>query len=124
MVRTRSTNPLLLPFDSEIEKTLSNLRKEIRDNFRNLPFNQEEEGTSEMGDANRTLKELTAPNLQTQPLAVTFPALANGNKFEFKAAWIQFLPKFHGLSGEDPNKHLAEFHAIIESIRPGDVTED
>ena len=28
------------------------------------------------------------------------------------------LPTFHGLTGEDPNKHLKEFHVVCSSMKP------
>ena len=34
------------------------------------------------------------------------------------------LPKFHGLAGEDPHKHLKEFHIVCSTMKPLDVQED
>ena len=31
---------------------------------------------------------------------------------------IHLLPTFHGLVGEDPNKHLKEFHGVCLSMKP------
>ena len=31
---------------------------------------------------------------------------------------IHLLPTFHGLTGEDPNKHLKEFHVVCSSVKP------
>ena len=31
---------------------------------------------------------------------------------------IHLLPTFHGLTGEDPNKHLKEFHVVCSSMKP------
>ncbi|XP_062119327.1 uncharacterized protein LOC133833085 [Humulus lupulus] len=56
----------------------------------------------------RTLKELAAPNLDQQPLCIQYPPL--DVNFELKSGLIHLLPSFHGLPGEDPNKHLKEFH--------------
>ncbi|RDX84926.1 hypothetical protein CR513_33960, partial [Mucuna pruriens] len=33
--------------------------------------------------------------------------------YELKSGLIHLLPKFHGLPGEDPHKHLKEFHVGI-----------
>ena len=77
-----------------------------------------------MDENTMTLRQLTAPNLNTQPLAVTYPGFDDGTKFELRAQWVHFLPKFQGLSGENPNKHLQEFQSLMETIRPSDVTED
>ncbi|XP_025983785.1 uncharacterized protein, partial [Glycine max] len=37
---------------------------------------------------------------------------------------IHLLPKFHGLAGEDPHKHLKEFHIVCSTMKPPDVQED
>ncbi|XP_057251700.1 uncharacterized protein LOC125498776 [Beta vulgaris subsp. vulgaris] len=104
MVHTRSTNQGALFFDSEIERTLYRLRKEIRDHFRELPYYIGIEKEEMPPRADPTLRELSAPNLDQAPC-------------------IQF-PDFHGLNGEDPIKHLAEFHAVCTSMQPRGVTED
>ena len=31
---------------------------------------------------------------------------------------IHLLPTFHGLTSEDPNKHLKEFHVVCSSMKP------
>ena len=38
--------------------------------------------------------------------------------FELKSGMIRLLPTFHGLVGEDPNKHLKEFHVVCLSMKP------
>ena len=110
MVHTRATNSSILPLDSEIERTLSRLRREARELLRELPFNLNSAETEAMED--RTLKQLTTQNFQQQPLAVQFPVLNEGVKFELKSGLIHLLPQFHGHGGEDPNKHLAEFDQV------------
>ncbi|XP_074298420.1 uncharacterized protein LOC141629295 [Silene latifolia] len=74
--------------------------------------------------ANNTIKALTAPDLTQQPLCITFPALAENATFELKSGLIHHLPSFHGLSNEDPNKHLSDFHIICSSIKPATVTDE
>ena len=37
--------------------------------------------------------------------------------FELKSGMIHLLPTFHGLAGEDPNKHLKEFHVVCLSMK-------
>ncbi|KAI9072158.1 hypothetical protein K1719_045878 [Acacia pycnantha] len=58
-----------------------------------------------------TLKELVAPDVNYQPLCIQYPDLAAN--FELKSGLIHLLPKFHGLAGECPIKHLKEFHAVL-----------
>ena len=38
--------------------------------------------------------------------------------FEVKSRMIHLLPTLHGLVGEDPNKHLNEFHVVCSSMKP------
>ena len=65
---------------------------------------------------NQTLKELAAPTLDQQPLCIDMPQLEVA--FELKSGMIHLLPTFHGLAGEDPNKHLKEFHVVCSSMKP------
>ncbi|XP_027185005.1 uncharacterized protein LOC113783143 [Coffea eugenioides] len=73
---------------------------------------------------NQTLRELAAPELTHQPLCITFPALAENTAFELKSGLIQLLPSFHGLSGEEPHKHVKEFEVVCSSMKPPGVTEE
>ena len=78
MVHTRSTDSSPLVFDPEIEKTPRSVRRTAHTLFL--------EHQQEMTDENRrvTLESLTAPNLEQQTNAVTFPALPTGTRFELK----------------------------------------
>ena len=71
---------------------------------------------------NRTLKELAAPNLDQQPLCSENPNPQVN--FELKSGMINLLPTFHGLAGEDPNKHLKEFHVVCSTMKPAGVSEE
>ena len=83
--------------------------------------NQEDQG--EMAAVNnRTLKELATPDLDQQPLRIQYPNLEVA--FKLKSGLIHLLPTFHGFAGEDPNKHLKEFHVVCSSMRPTKVTEE
>ena len=73
---------------------------------------------------NQTLKELAAPDLNQQPLCITFPTLDATTTFELKSRLIHLLPTFHGLASEDPYKHLKEIHVVCTSMKPTAVTED
>ncbi|XP_062173573.1 uncharacterized protein LOC133879039 [Alnus glutinosa] len=73
---------------------------------------------------NRTLKELAAPDLNQQPLCITFPTLDATTTFELKSGLIHLLPTFYGLTGEDPHKHLKELHVVCTSMKPAGVTEE
>ncbi|KAH9716155.1 hypothetical protein KPL71_021360 [Citrus sinensis] len=71
---------------------------------------------------NRTLKELAAPNLDQQPLCIENPNPQVN--FELKSGMINLLPTFHGLAGEDPNKHLKEFHVVCSTMKPAGISEE
>lgn len=71
---------------------------------------------------NRTLKELAAPDVNYQPLCIQYPEL--NVDFELKSGLIHLLPKFHGLAGEDPHKHLKEFHVVCSTMKPHGIAED
>ncbi|RDX88292.1 hypothetical protein CR513_30130, partial [Mucuna pruriens] len=43
---------------------------------------------------------------------------------ELKSSLIHLLPKFHGLVGEDPHKHLKEFHVVYSTIRLQGIPKD
>ncbi|RDX90221.1 hypothetical protein CR513_27949, partial [Mucuna pruriens] len=55
-----------------------------------------------MENNDRTLKELATLDV--------YPQLEPAQTYELKSRFIHLLPKFHGLPGEDPHKHLKEFH--------------
>ncbi|RDX82554.1 hypothetical protein CR513_36642, partial [Mucuna pruriens] len=59
----------------------------------------------QMENNNKTLKELATPDVPAQT-------------YELKSGLIHLLPKFHGLVGEDPYKHLKEFHVVCSTMRP------
>ncbi|RDX98906.1 hypothetical protein CR513_18121, partial [Mucuna pruriens] len=62
---------------------------------------------------NRTLKELATPDVVYQPWCIQYPQLEPAQTYELKSGLIHLLPKFHGLAGEDPHRHLKEFHMGI-----------
>jgi hypothetical protein len=76
----------------------------------------------DMDENNRTLKELAAPNVTYQPLGIQYPD--TDMDFELKSGLIHLLPKFHGLAGEDPHKHLKEFHIVCSTMRPQGIQEE
>ncbi|KAM2957612.1 hypothetical protein FF2_024567 [Malus domestica] len=73
---------------------------------------------------NRTLKELSASGLDNAaPLCIQYPMAAQGktDEFELKSSLLHHIPKYHGLSMEDPNKHLKEFEVVCSSMTPVNV---
>ncbi|XP_027171872.1 uncharacterized protein LOC113771494 [Coffea eugenioides] len=124
-----------LQYNPEIEKTARALRKATRERAEASSsstghnsvvdfvdsFSETEEINSTMANE-RTLRELAAPDLNQQPLCITYPTLEVA--FELKSGLIHLLPSFHGLPGEDPHKHLKEFHVVCSTMKPQGVTEE
>ncbi|RDX89879.1 hypothetical protein CR513_28328, partial [Mucuna pruriens] len=77
-----------------------------------------------MADNNRTLKELATPDVMYQPWCIRYPELKQTQSYELKSGLIYLLPKFHGLTGEDPHKHLKEFHVVCSTIKPHGILEN
>ena len=115
-----------MQYDLEIERTLRRLRRKVRRSSEehNLALDSLFASNSDLEEEevmarNQTLKELAAPNLNQQPLCITFPTLdATTTTFELKFGLIHLLPTFHGLAGEDPHKHLKELHVVCMSMKP------
>ncbi|RDY05423.1 hypothetical protein CR513_10750, partial [Mucuna pruriens] len=130
-----STDPLYA-FDPEIELTLHRLRRTrnlIVNNSRNFDsvINSNQLCTDnsvassnifakpgQMENNDRTLKELATPDVVYQPWCIQYPQLEPAQTYELKSGLIHLLPKFHGLAGEDPYKHLKEFHVVCSTMRP------
>ncbi|RDX97983.1 hypothetical protein CR513_19173, partial [Mucuna pruriens] len=72
----------------------------------------------------RTLKELATPDVVYQPWCIQYPQLEPAQTYELKSGLIHLLPKFHGLVGEDPHRHLKEFHVVCSTMRLHGIPED
>ena len=94
--------------DLEIENALRRLRKEACVNIMAVARQQ-------------TLKELSAPNVENQPLCINIDSDVN---FKLKSGFIHLLPTFNGLAGEDPHSHLKEFHMVCVGMKPNGVDEE
>ncbi|XP_075499105.1 uncharacterized protein LOC142537478 [Primulina tabacum] len=144
----RSSRTGELEYNPEIEKTAKRLRKEARlrrekqpsssspdlnasldsndtqsESDIDLEIERSESDQEEMaGQAQRTLRELANPNVIQQPLCIQFPT--TDATFELKSGLIHLLPTFRGLAGEDPHKHLKEFHIVCTAMKPQGITEE
>ncbi|RDY00243.1 hypothetical protein CR513_16600, partial [Mucuna pruriens] len=78
----------------------------------------------QMENNDKTLKELATPDVVYQPWCIKYPQLEPAQTYELKSGLIHLLPKFHGLAGEDPHKHLKEFHVVCSTMRPQGIPED
>ena len=70
----------------------------------------------------RTTSELIAPEFTYGSLCIQYPE--EEIPYVLKTGLIHLLPKFHGLVGEDPYKHLKQFHVVCSTTKPVDVQED
>nr|KYP43851.1 hypothetical protein KK1_034670 [Cajanus cajan] len=65
---------------------------------------------------------MVAPNFTYESLCIQYPE--EDVPFVLKTGLIHLLPKFHGHAGQDPHKHLKEFHIGCSTMKPPDVQED
>ncbi|KAM2986637.1 hypothetical protein FF2_006889 [Malus domestica] len=124
---TRSSQHIsanILEFNGDFERTLRRKRKQPEPNPPNSSseaeseFEEQEKAEVKAAD-NRTIKELSASGLDNvAPLCIQYPVAAQGktDEFELKSNLLHHIPKFHGLSMEDPNKHLKEFEVVCSSM--------
>ncbi|KAM1924559.1 hypothetical protein ACFX15_022332 [Malus domestica] len=139
---TRSSQPVrehISDFDGDFERTLRRKKKLQESNppspepeLEEQEVEVEEKATAQVGGEeegiamdNRTLKELAASGLDNAaPLCIQYLMAAQGKteEFELKSSLLHHIPKFYGLSMEDPNKHLKEFEVVCSSMTP--VTVD
>ncbi|CAN6700765.1 unnamed protein product [Malus baccata var. baccata] len=128
---TRSSQPVrahISEFDDNFERTLRRKRKvpepSPSSSSSESEFEEKEEAEKDMEVDNRTIKELSASGLDNAvPLCIQYPAAARGKteEFELKSSLLHHIPKYHGLSMEDPNKHLKEFEVVCSSMTPVSV---
>ncbi|CAN6711979.1 unnamed protein product [Malus baccata var. baccata] len=140
---TRSSQPVhkhILDFDDDFERTLRRARNQQEPqppqpapDLEKDKVEEQEEATSrtfkevqDMAVDNRTIKKLSASGLDNaMPLCIQYPRAAQNktNEFTLKSSLLHHIPKFHGLSMEDPNKHLKEFEVVCSSMAPVNVDE-
>ncbi|RDX84916.1 hypothetical protein CR513_33966, partial [Mucuna pruriens] len=138
----RSSTDPLYELDPELELILRRLRKarkivvnnsssfDFLINSNQLPIDISlsifshfaEPGQMENND--RTLKEFATLDVMYQPWCIQYPQLEPAQTYELKSGLINLLPKFHGLAGEDPYKHLKEFHVVCSTMRPQGIPKD
>ncbi|KAM1255935.1 hypothetical protein ACFX2G_030710 [Malus domestica] len=129
---TRSSNPVhehILDFDDDFERELRRKRKNpepSESSASSESVSEFEEEVEDMAVDNRTIKELSASGLDNAaPLCIQYPRAAPDKtaEFELKSSLLHHIPKYHGLSMEDPNKHLKEFEVVCSSMTPVNVDE-
>ncbi|CAN6723485.1 unnamed protein product [Malus baccata var. baccata] len=143
--RSQLVREHILDFDDDFERTLRRNRNQPDHNQpipkpdlaeqvleeEEEPTAQEEEQQQEMAVDNQTIKELSALGLNNvMPLCIQYPRAAQDktDEFEFKSSLLHHIPKFHGLSMEDPNKRAFPFSVLdkakdwLYELAPGAIT--
>ncbi|KAF1866104.1 hypothetical protein Lal_00043057 [Lupinus albus] len=72
------------------------------------------------GPRERILRELVAPDFTYDSSCIQYEDVP----YVLKTGLLHLLPKFNGLAGQDPHKHLKEFHIVCSTMKPHDVMED
>ncbi|RDX97091.1 hypothetical protein CR513_20178, partial [Mucuna pruriens] len=70
-----------------------------------------------MANNNKTLNELAPNDIKEQAHTKYMAGLRLGLELESSKL-------FHGLVGEDPHKHVKEFHVMYSTMRPHGILED
>ncbi|KAL2226713.1 UNVERIFIED_CONTAM: hypothetical protein Sindi_2030000 [Sesamum indicum] len=133
----RSSRTGKLVYDPEIEKTARRLRQETKQQSEetSAPYEDEEDITLEFEESlneseeeimalipERSINDMTSPDLNQQPLCIEYPDLEVD--CELKSGLIHLLPTFRDLAGEDPHKHLKEFHVVCSGMHPQGISEE
>ncbi|RDX80303.1 hypothetical protein CR513_39168, partial [Mucuna pruriens] len=129
--RLRSNLGKLHACDLEIDRTFHSLLRSPRssevvnnaNSDSNFGIDTFKFSMDNMADNNKTLKELVTPNVMCQPWCILYRELEQAQSYELKFGLIHLLLKFHGLAGEDPHKHLKEFHVMCSTMRPHGIPE-
>ena len=141
----------LVPFDSEIERTINRLRKERRllaahncylanmaENLQHNPNLREENelpgGNRGNNIAHRPVVQPDDPDMLLEEFALPPTVIQSvirrppiqANNFELKVVTLQLLQgiQFHGLPSEDPNTHLTSFLEVCDNVKYNGVTEE
>ncbi|RDX91004.1 hypothetical protein CR513_27074, partial [Mucuna pruriens] len=93
-------------FDLETERTLHCLRKVSH------TVTLDSSSFDSIWNSENTPRGSWPPDMVYQPWCIECPSLEPAQSYELKSSLIHLLPKFHGLAGEDPHKHLKEFHVV------------
>lgn len=101
---TRTSGEELFEFDPEIAQAFHALQRAERDSPATSNSSSLDLVSSMTLSNNETLRELATPDVSYQLLCIQYLELKVD--FELKFGIIHLLPKFHGLSREDPNMHL------------------
>ena len=123
----------LLPLDTEIERTLQNMRRITSAESRNMAnqrerlqvIPEEEEEEVERPQRPNTMEEFWRLVIQEEYSTVRQPPI-EANNFELKPALITMVQhhQFIGHPYEDPNEHLGRFMRMENTIKLNGVRLD
>ena len=88
-------------------------------NFEHSAANFHTENMAQSPPRERNLREMAGPNFTYECLCIQYPD--DDVPYVLKTGLIHLLPKFHSLAGENPHKHLKEFHSVCSTMKPPDV---
>ena len=71
----------------------------------------------------RTFKDYFSPLANLNTSCIRYPNLA-ARGFEIKPSVLNCLPTFYGLENEDPYNHLNNFHAICQTFKYENFSDD
>ena len=122
----RKSKADLLPLDTEIGRTLRNLRKIISEKSRSMEnqrkrlqaIPEEEEEEAKRPQRPNTMEDFWRPIIQEEYSAVRQPAI-EANKFELKPTLITKIQQhqFTGYPSEDPNEHMGIFMRMANTVK-------
>ena len=140
----RSGGADLFPFDSEIEKTARQLRKETREaaarplepapensidtsafTTYDNPMAKNAPAAPAAQEEGRTLMDYMQPSVGGIHSAIRKPTIA-ANNFEIMSKMLQMIKssQFGGLATEDPKEHISSFVELCEIFKYNGVTDD
>ena len=115
----------MLPLDTEIERTLQNLRRitsaesiNMANQRERLQVIPEEEEEVERNKRPNTMEDFWTPIIQEEYSAVRQPAI-EANNFELKPTLITMVQQhqFTGHPSEDPNEHIGRFLRMANIVK-------
>ena len=106
----RSLLPNLESIDLELEKTLRT--------HRHVKNKMDLQASHE-----RPFKDYFSPLANLSTSCIRYPNVAT-RSFELKPSVLNCLPTFYGLENEDPYNHLNDFHAICQTFKYENFSND
>ena len=118
----------LLPLDTEIERTLQNLRKitvvesknmeNQRERLQAILEKEEEEEEEERNQRPNTMEDFWRPIIQ-EDYSIVRQLAIEANNFELKPTLITMVQQhqFTGHPSEDPNEHMGRFMRMANTVK-------